>query len=68
MWNMGMKLLASLTFGDALQIINNFLLLLGGIAALMIGINMMGNNLEKAAGRHMRRLMGRARRRTESSS
>ncbi len=60
MWNMGMKLLASLTFGDALQIINNFLLLLGGIAALMIGINMMGNNLEKAAGRHMRRLMGRA--------
>lgn len=57
---MGSGLLASLAFGDVLTIINNFLLLLGGIAALMIGINMMGNNLEKAAGRHMRRLMAKA--------
>lgn len=57
---MGSGLLASLAFGDVLTVINNFLLLLGGIAALMIGINMMGNNLEKAAGRHMRRLMGKA--------
>ena len=57
---MGSVLLAPLAFGDVLIIINNFLLLLGGIAALMIGINMMGNNLEKAAGRHMRRLMAKA--------
>ncbi len=53
-------LLASLGVNDALTIINNFLLLLGGVAALMIGISMMGNNLEKAAGRHMRRLMAKA--------
>ncbi len=57
---MSVSLLASLTASDALSIINNFLLLLGGVAALMIGINMMGNNIEKAAGRHMRRLMAKA--------
>ncbi len=57
---MGTEMLASLAFGDVLTVINNFLLLLGGIAALMIGINMMGGNLEKAAGRHMRRLMAKA--------
>ena len=53
-------ILASLTFGDGLSILNNFLFLLGGIAALMIGINMMGNNLEKVAGKSMRRLMAKA--------
>ncbi len=57
---MASAMLAPLAFGDVLTVINNFLLLLGGIAALMIGINMMGGNLEKAAGRHMRRLMGKA--------
>lgn len=57
---MGTEMLASLAFGDALSIINNFLLLLGGIAAFIVGMNMMGGNLEKAAGRHMRRLMAKA--------
>lgn len=57
---MNSVLLAPLAFGDVLSIVNNFLLTLGGIAALMIGINMMGSNLEKAAGRHMRRLMAKA--------
>ena len=53
-------LLASLETSDVLSIVNNFLFLLGGIAVLMLGINMMGNNLEKAAGKHMRRLMAKA--------
>ncbi len=57
---MNSVLLAPLAFGDVLSIVNNFLLMLGGIAALMVGINMMGSNLEKAAGRHMRRLMAKA--------
>lgn len=54
------SLLALLAKGDVLIIVDNFLLMLGGIAAFIIGMNMMGNNLEKAAGRHMRRLMARA--------
>lgn len=58
---MNISLLAvGLGASDILTIINNFLLLLGGIAALMLGINMMGNNLEKAAGKSMRRLMAKA--------
>lgn len=57
---MSVSLLASLGFNDALSIINNFLLLLGGVASFIIGMNMMGNNLEKAAGRHMRTLMSKA--------
>ncbi len=45
---------------DVLTIINNMLLLFGGVAAFIIGMNMMGNGLEKAAGKPIRRLMGRA--------
>lgn len=41
-------------------IINNFCLVLGGIAIFMIGMDMMGANLEKAAGRNIRTLMGKA--------
>lgn len=41
-------------------IINNFCLVLGGIAIFMIGMEMMGANLEKAAGRNIRTLMGKA--------
>lgn len=52
--------LLALTSSDILTIINQFLLLLGGVAALIIGINMLGNNLEKAAGRSMRKLMTKA--------
>lgn len=47
-------------FDQVLIIINNFLFLLGGVAALIVGINMLGNNLERAAGRHMRRMMAKA--------
>ena len=57
---MSSALLATLGTNEVLIIINNFLLLLGGIAALMLGIHMMGHNLERAAGKHMRRLMAKA--------
>lgn len=57
---MASSLLAALSTGNILSIINNFLFLLGGIAALMLGIHMMGSNLERAAGKHMRRLMAKA--------
>lgn len=57
---MSSAFLATLGTKEVLTIINNFLLLLGGIAALMLGIHMMGNNLERAAGKHMRRLMAKA--------
>lgn len=57
---MSSALLATLGTNEVLTIINNFLLLLGGIAALMLGIHMMGNNLERAAGKHMRSLMAKA--------
>ena len=49
-----------MTFNDVLLIINNFFLLLGGVAALILGIHMLGNNLERAAGKHMRRMMAKA--------
>lgn len=57
---MGSALLATLGTNEVLTIINNFLLLLGGIAALMLGIHIMGHNLERAAGKHLRRLMAKA--------
>ena len=57
---MDSSLLATLGTQEVLTIINNFLLLLGGIAALMLGIHMMGHNLERASGKHMRRLMAKA--------
>ena len=57
---MSPALLATLGTKEVLIIVNNFLLLLGGIAALMLGIHMMGHNLERAAGKHMRRLMAKA--------
>ena len=57
--NMSFQLLA-LGVSDVLKIVNEFLLLLGGIAAFIIGMNLMGNSLEKAAGKPMRRLMTKA--------
>lgn len=36
------------------------LLLFGGVAAFIVGMNIMGSNLEKAAGKSMRRLMSKA--------
>lgn len=45
---------------DVLTIINSLFFILGGITVFMIGMSMMGSNIEKAAGRSMRRLMGKA--------
>ncbi|MDE6373972.1 MAG: Na/Pi cotransporter family protein, partial [Clostridia bacterium] len=41
-------------------IINSIFMILGGIVVFMIGMEMMGSNLEKAAGRNIRSLMGKA--------
>lgn len=52
--------LLAMTGGDILTIINSAFFILGGVTVFMIGMNMMGSNIEKAAGKSMRRLMGRA--------
>lgn len=46
--------------GDVLTLINSAFFILGGIAVFMVGMNMMGSNLETAAGKSMRRLMSKA--------
>ncbi len=56
---MNLSLLA-LGADDVLTIINNMLLLFGGVATFIIGMNMMGANLETAAGKSVRRLMNKA--------
>ena len=43
-----------------LTIINCLFFILGGIAVFMIGMDMMGKSLEIAAGKSMRKLMGKA--------
>lgn len=43
-----------------LLIINNLFFVLGGVAVFMIGMEMMGSNLEKAAGKNIRSLMSKA--------
>ncbi|MCM1438421.1 MAG: Na/Pi cotransporter family protein [Roseburia sp.] len=43
-----------------MQIINSLFLILGGIVVFMLGMEMMGSNLEKAAGKNIRKLMGKA--------
>ncbi len=52
--------LLSMSGGDALTIINSLFFILGGIAVFMVGMNMLGNSLESAAGKPMRRLMAKA--------
>ena len=52
--------LLALGGSEIITIINCMLLLFGGVAAFIIGMNMMGANLETAAGKSMRRLMGKA--------
>lgn len=52
--------LLSLSTGDVLTILSSAFFILGGIAVFMVGMNMMGASLETAAGKSMRRLMGRA--------
>ncbi len=52
--------LLALTGGDILTIFNNAFFILGGITVFMLGMTVMGSNIEKAAGKQMRRLMGYA--------
>ncbi len=52
--------LLALGVSEVLTIINNMLLLFGGVAAFIIGMNVMGSNLETAAGKSMRKLMAKA--------
>lgn len=52
--------LLALGSSEVLTIINCMLFLFGGVAAFIIGMNMMGSNLETAAGKSMRRLMAKA--------
>ena len=43
-----------------MMIINSLFLILGGIVVFMLGMEMMGSNLERAAGKNIRKLMGKA--------
>lgn len=52
--------LMALGTADVFTIINCMLLLFGGVATFIIGMNMMGANLETAAGKSVRRLMNKA--------
>lgn len=49
-----------MSLSAVLQIVNNLFFMLGGVAVFMIGMDMMGNNLEKAAGKGIRSLMNKA--------
>lgn len=49
-----------MNFEQVMLIINNLFFVLGGVAVFMIGMEMMGSNLEKAAGRNIRKLMSKA--------
>ncbi len=49
-----------MSFSEVMLIINNLFFVLGGVAVFMIGMEMMGSNLEKAAGKNIRKLMGKA--------
>ena len=50
----------ALSAGDILTVFNSLFFVLGGVTVFMIGMNMMGHNIEKAAGKSIRRLMGKA--------
>ncbi len=52
--------LLALSAGDVLTVFNSLFFVLGGITVFMIGMNMMGHNIEKSAGSQIRRLMGKA--------
>lgn len=51
--------LLSLSGANVMSIINSAFFLLGGITVFMLGMHLMGNNLEKAAGKSMRSLMSK---------
>lgn len=52
--------LLALSTSEVFTIINSAFFILGGIAVFMVGMNMMGKSLETAAGKSVRRLMGKA--------
>ncbi len=52
--------LLALNGSDVLTVVSSMFFILGGITVFMIGMSMMGSNIEKAAGKSMRRLMGKA--------
>ena len=52
--------LLALSAGDILIVFNSLFFVLGGVTVFMLGMNMMGHNIEKAAGKSIRRLMGKA--------
>ncbi|MGN0812362.1 MAG: Na/Pi cotransporter family protein [Candidatus Coproplasma sp.] len=49
-----------MSFEQVMLIINSLFFILGGVAVFMIGMELMGSNLEKAAGSSIRKLMGKA--------
>ena len=49
-----------MSFEQIMTIINSLFFVLGGVVVFMIGMEMMGSNLEKAAGSGIRKLMGKA--------
>ncbi len=49
-----------MTFEQVMLVINSIFLILGGIVVFMLGMEMMGSNLEKAAGKNIRKLMSKA--------
>ncbi|MGN1060376.1 MAG: Na/Pi cotransporter family protein [Candidatus Coproplasma sp.] len=49
-----------MSFEQVMLIINSLFFVLGGVAVFMIGMELMGSNLEKAAGSNIRKLMGKA--------
>lgn len=49
-----------MTIEGVMTLINSICFVLGGIAIFMIGMGMMGDNLERAAGKNIRSLMGKA--------
>ena len=52
--------LLALSAGDILSIFNSLFFVLGGVTVFMFGMNLMGHNIEKTAGKSIRRLMGKA--------
>ena len=49
-----------MSFEQVMTIINSLFFVLGGVVVFMMGMEMMGSNLEKAAGSGIRKLMGKA--------
>jgi phosphate:Na+ symporter len=52
--------MAALSSGAILTLIYSLFFILGGVTVFMIGMEMMGANLEKAAGKSMRKIMSKA--------